>query len=75
MALIDITSADKAAACPTKDDNSRESIDPVTRATGLVEVFTTGYPRIGWQLQGDAFRLCVVPDLWVPKTYATRRYS
>lgn len=34
----------------------------VTRATGLVEAFTTGYPRIGWQLQGDAFRLCVVPD-------------
>jgi hypothetical protein len=34
----------------------------VTRATCLVEVFTTGYSRIGWQLQGDAFRLCVVPD-------------
>jgi hypothetical protein len=34
----------------------------VTRATGLAETFTTGYPRIGWQLQGDAFRLCVEPD-------------
>lgn len=34
----------------------------VTRATGLAEAFTTGYPRIGWQLQGDAFRLCVEPS-------------
>jgi hypothetical protein len=34
----------------------------VTRATGLVEAFTTGYPRLGWQLQGDAFRLCAEPD-------------
>jgi len=33
----------------------------VTRATGLAEAFTAGYPRIGWQLQGDAFRLCVEP--------------
>ena len=33
----------------------------VTRATGLVEAFTTGYPRLGWQLQGDAFRLCAEP--------------
>jgi hypothetical protein len=34
----------------------------VTRATGLVEAFTTGYPRLGWQLQGDDFRLCAEPD-------------
>ena len=34
----------------------------VTRATGLVEAFTTGYPRLGWQLQGDVFRLCAEPD-------------
>lgn len=33
----------------------------VTRATGLVEAFTTGYPRLGWQLQGDDFRLCAEP--------------
>jgi hypothetical protein len=33
----------------------------VTRATGLVEAFTAGYPRLGWQLQGDAFRLCAEP--------------
>jgi hypothetical protein len=51
---VDLTPEISAGTLTVKAD--------VTRATGLAEAFTTGYPRIGWQFQGDAFRLCLEPS-------------